>query len=144
MRSIIFAWLVMALAQTSFADPVRSKIVFSNDQVVQFVPIPGRNGLISAGCQVRGEWRCKAHEAMERASLKGLEYMQRNSAINLGASICVSKLAGTLVVGRDTAEKDRSFCRFSDGSLVENSALLKSAERADGSGNDLEKAGGAT
>ena len=71
---------------------------------------------------------CKHSDCLALANLEKLKSKKINQKIvfnsdsNPGALICEKALAGEVVIGINTYGEN-SFCRFSDGSMIDNSSL---------------------
>jgi putative hemolysin len=89
---------------------------------IALVDVPERRLTISKSCERRpGQFRCKAYEAFEHASLAGHEEELRGGA-NPGAVVC-GLARGKVKISRDAQGRENAYCRFSDGSLIDCGSL---------------------
>ena len=88
-----------------------------------FVHVPGRRLTISRGCRrSEGEFACLAYSSIESARTVRFQPPLDGGA-NPGSLLC-RKIGGNVVIGRDSERNENSFCRFKDGSLVDNGTLF--------------------
>lgn len=114
---LILVLPVVTMAETLTYDigSVRSK--FWNDRE--------RRLLVSDHCSTQDKVnKCQAVNATRRVSFKRLDRSQFGGA-HPGSRICTDQLQGEVLVGVNAKTRnENSFCRFKDGSLIDNGSLL--------------------
>ena len=85
---------------------------------------------LSASCRVGDAWKCEAYDSLKRASFKGLK-KKLHGGKEPGAVVCREKLKARVLIGRDDAGNQNSFCAFNDGSLVDCGTLAHYARKND-------------
>jgi len=91
-------------------------ITFSHNQSLRLT--------LSKSCEPKsGEYSCDAYSALKKASFaKAMK--QVSGSLNPGSVICKSITGGTVVLGLSEKGNENSFCRFKDGSMVDNGSLV--------------------
>lgn len=121
MIPLLFALAAFAaeLPRTEFTF-LQGKIAFVTDEAAKLT--------VSADClKTDGSLQCDA-----TAGLKDLSWKKRKKGDqNPGSALCQDQLKGTVVVGKDSAGDENSFCRFPDGSMVDGGSLIHRARKND-------------
>jgi hypothetical protein len=78
--------------------------------------------LISINCKTN---KCFAYKALNDQSKKKLTEKDLEGGKNPGAVICKKFFNATILILRDSKKNENAFCRFSDGSIVSASGLIK-------------------
>lgn len=116
------------LALTAFAaDMPKSEFTFLQGKIA-FVTDASAKLTVSADCrQADGSLKCDATRGLKELSWKKRKKGDRNP----GSALCQHQLKGTVVVGKDAAGDESSFCRFPDGSMVDSGSLIYRARKND-------------
>jgi hypothetical protein len=100
------------------------KLSFSIDgKKTEFVWFKEQSITISASCVKSGQIKkCQAKQALDnvKSSLLEKDHFGRNP----GTMLCSEQLKGTVVWAKDKSGNERTFCKFSDGSLVGSGSLF--------------------
>lgn len=86
---------------------------------VAFSASTDRRIIIHSRCLTQN---CLAIDVLKAASVKAIE-KEISGGMNPGALVC-KKLKGKVILGFDLKENQNSFCRFDDGSLIDNGTLV--------------------
>lgn len=118
--------LLLALAAFGAEMP---KVEYSFQQgKIAFVTDEANKLTVSADClKEDGSLQCDAATALKNISWK----KRKKGDENPGSSLCQKQLKAIVVVGKDAAGDESSFCRFSDGSMVDSGSLIYRARKND-------------
>ncbi len=111
---------VLLIATASWASGNPSFTI--NGSKVNFIHDESRHLTISANCKSARGFHCMAYEALKKVSSSKIRPRSRHGR-NPGAAICTFNLHAKLVVGTDSKGNERSFCLFSDDSMIANGTL---------------------
>jgi hypothetical protein len=121
MIALLFALTALAadLPKTEFSF-LQGKFTFVTDEANKLT--------VSSDClKEDGSLKCDA-----TSGLKNLSWKKRKKGDeNPGSALCQKQLKGTVVVGKDAAGDESSFCRFPDGSMVDSGSLIYRARKND-------------
>jgi hypothetical protein len=78
--------------------------------------------LISLNCKTN---KCFAYKALNNQSKNKLTEKELEGGKNPGAVICKKIFNGNILILRDKLQNENAFCKFSDGSIVSASGLIK-------------------
>ncbi|MBF0299238.1 MAG: DUF333 domain-containing protein [Oligoflexia bacterium] len=122
---LMFAYSIEVFSQREKLNknvPIQEKFVIEQ-KVVAFNNFSKEHILISMNCGIHlSKMKCQAYKQLSNSSMKNLPAALFQGGPNPGAVICVNKLKGTVVIGSDTYGEN-SFCKFSDGSIVDNGTI---------------------
>lgn len=121
MIPLLFALTALAaeLPRTDFSF-LQGKIAFVTDESNKLT--------VSADCLKNdGSLQCDAIKGLKDISWK----KRKKGDQNPGSALCQDQLKGTVVVGKDAAGDENSFCRFPDGSMVDSGSLIHRAHKND-------------
>lgn len=117
---------IFALAAYA-AELPRTEFTFLQGKVAFVTELSGKL-TVSADClKPDGSLQCEATKGLKDLSWK----KSKKGEENPGSTLCQKQLKGTVVVGKDNAGDENSFCRFSDGSMVDNGSLIFRARKND-------------
>lgn len=83
----------------------------------------GNSLLVSRECRNQGGKTCQALLAWKKTSAKSAAHAPIPGGLNPGAYLCKNVLRQEIVIGTDAHGNESSFCRFGDGSLLDNGSL---------------------
>ena len=78
---------------------------------------------ISSSCRKKDSFACEAYSVLSKVSFKSVDKYLQGGA-NPGAVICKHLLKMEVVIGKDKKGNENSFCKFKDGSYIDNGTLL--------------------
>lgn len=121
MISLLFAITVFS------AEMPKTEYAFQQGRIA-FVTDEGSKLTVSADClKDDGSFSCDATKGLKDLSWK----KRKKGDMNPGSALCQKQLKGTVVVGKDAAGDESSFCRFPDGSMVDSGSLIYRARKND-------------
>lgn len=135
MRSLLFLTQLffMFAALTVSAARVKStefEIEFKFEQKnITFVEDTVKRVTIDKNCHLNAK-NCRALQSLSKVSLRNVE-IPLFGGQNSGSAICRSLPQTILVVGKNSAGHERSFCLFTDDSLVDSGTLSYFAQMND-------------
>lgn len=119
--------LILALsALNAFAADLslpKSEFTFKQGTIA-FVTDESAKLTVSADClKPNRSLKCEATDGLKNLSWKKRKKSDRNP----GSFLCEAQLKGIVVMGRNAAGDESSFCRFADGSMIDSGSLVHRA-----------------
>lgn len=90
------------------------------EQMAAYKGPQGERGWISEKCL--GAQGCEALRVLPTIRVRAV---QTDGGQNPGAVLCSKHLGGTVRIGIDPKGNQQSFCRFADGSMIDNGTLMR-------------------
>ena len=125
MKHILLIILVLTVASPAparGASPPRYVAHFTGAKVT-LVEHAGEHLTVSESCEGPRGAGCQARRALGKLSLRKLDASQARGESD-GSLLCERQAEGTVVVGTNARGDENSYCRFKDGSLVDNGSLV--------------------
>lgn len=123
---IALSWIgaSLALSPAAGSGPSEEVIRFRLEEgSVGFLHQPERGLTVSESCRTRdGRLDCEAYRVLSRVRMSLLAKPPAGGQ-EPGSLLCVA-LGGRVAMGVDAKKNENSFCRFRDGSIVDNGTIF--------------------
>lgn len=129
MRHLVFTFLILSSISQAYDQVEIFQVAGKETKIYHYKK---HQLSISKECQdLKSDKFCPDLKFLDKISLKKSN-LEGTANINPGSVICTKQLSGTVFIGIDKDRNQNSFCRLSDGLLVDNGTLTFYARKNDG------------